>query len=231
MTEVGDLARSAPTTQAVYYPETDGQPIGETDTHINVIFYLRQALRYFFRRTETVYVAANLFLYYQEGDPHARQAPDVFVVKGVPKFDRRTYKLWEELVSPCTIFEITLPSTRLKDFGDKKGLYETLGVEEYFLFDPLGEYLEPRLQGFRLTGGEYEPLTLSSAGTLFSQTLGVILKPEGKLLRIVDPTSGEAIPTLDEALAQTQAAEAELTRLRAELAQLRGEANEVSNDH
>ncbi len=124
-----------------------------------------------------------------------------------------------------------MPSTRLKDFGDKKGLYETLGVEEYFLFDPLGEYLEPRLQGFRLTGGEYEPLTLSSAGTLFSQTLGVILKPEGKLLRIVDPTSGEAIPTLDEALAQTQAAEAELTRLRAELAQLRGEANEVSNDH
>jgi hypothetical protein len=140
------------------------------------------------------------------------------------------------------------------DLGHKKGLYEALRVEEYFLFDPLGEYLKPKLQGFRLQAGKYEPLALSPEGTLLSQALGLILKPEGGLLRVIDPTTGEALPTLDEALEQTEtalkraqveaeraqaeaeraqaeaeradAAEAEVNRLRAELARLRGELNQ-----
>ena len=242
-----DLTRLAPSKPAIYYPESDRQPMGETDAHITVILYLRQALRYFFRQAEQVYVAANMFFYYREGEPDARCAPDVFVVKGVPKFDRRTYKLWEEFVSPCAVFEITSPSTRVTDSGHKKGLYEALKVEEYFLFDPLGEYLKPSLQGFRLQAGKYEPLALSPEGTLLSQALGLILKPEGGLLRVIDPTTGESLPTLDEALEQTEtalkraqveaeraqaeaeradAAEAEVNRLRAELARLRGELNQ-----
>jgi hypothetical protein len=32
---------------------------------------------------------------------------------------------------------------------------KTIKVQEYFLFDPLGECLQPRLQGFRLRSGEY----------------------------------------------------------------------------
>jgi len=30
-----------------------------------------------------------------------------------------------------------------------------LGVREYFIFDPLGDYLSPPLRGYRLVGDEY----------------------------------------------------------------------------
>jgi hypothetical protein len=110
-----------------------------------------------------------------------------------------------------------------------------LGVHEYFLFDPLGEYLTLQLQGFRLEEGYYQRLELSPEGTLSSQELGLTLRPDGDLLRLVEPETGEALPTLDEAvdlaLAETEraqaeaqradVAEAELARLRAELERLR----------
>jgi Uma2 family endonuclease len=216
-----DLTKPPPAKSTIHYPESDGQPMGETDFHISVILYLRQALRYFFRQAEQIYVAANMFLYYEEENPNACKAPDVFVVKGVSKHDRRIYKLWEEKAVPCTVFEITSYSTRLDDLATKRGLYEMLGVAEYFLFDPLAEYLSPRLQGFQLAKGYYQPMTLSPEETLFSQELGVTLKPEGVLLRVVDPVTEEVMPTLDEAIEQTRTAKAELARLRAELERLR----------
>ena len=194
--------------------------MGETDFHINVILYLRQALHYFFRQVERVYAAADMLFYYEEDNPLAFKVPDVFVVKGVAKHDRRVYKLWEEKAAPCTIFEITSRSTRLEDLGTKRGLYEMLRVREYFLFDPLDEYLSPRLQGFRLVGEYYQPMDLAPDGTLFSHELGLTLRPEGTLLRLVDPSSGEAMPTLDEAielaLAETERAQAETERAQAE---------------
>lgn len=216
--KIADLTQSAPVKLNIHYPETDGQPMGESDVHIAAILYLRRALRYLFRHTAQTYVAANMFLYYEEGNPEARRAPDVFVVKGVSKQDRRIYKVWEEQIVPCVIFEITSRNTRMEDLGVKRGLYELLGVNEYFLFDPLDEYLSPRLQGFRLVEGYYHPLTLSPDGTLSSQELEVILKPEGALLRVINPTTGKEVPTLDEALDQ---AEAEVARLQMELDQLR----------
>lgn len=227
------LTQPEPVKPNINYPETDGQPMGESDVHINVILYLRQALRHLFRQAEQIYVAANMFLYYEEDNPEARRAPDVFVVKGVPKHDRRVYKLWEEQAVPCVIFEITSRSTRLEDVGTKRGLYELLGVQEYFLFDPLNEYLSPRLQGYHLVKDYYQPLDLSPDGTLLSQELGVILKPEGILLRVIDPATGQEIPTLDEAIDQTQVetdranqAAEEAARLRAELEQLRRQSNQ-----
>lgn len=202
--------------------------MGETDFHINVILYLRQALRYIFRQTEGMYVAANMLFYYEKGDPKAVRSPDVFVVRGIAKHDRRTYKLWEERVAPCAAFEITSKSTWLEDMGTKRALYESLGIEEYFLFDPLDEYLSPRLQGFRLVEGFYRPMKVAPDGTLRSQELGVILRPEGTLLRVVDPDSGEALPTLGESMAQAlveaQRAQAEAQRAQVEAQRAQVEA-------
>ncbi len=42
-----------------------------------------------------VYVGGNLPIYYEEGDPAKSVAPDVFVVFGIAKRQRRIYKLWE----------------------------------------------------------------------------------------------------------------------------------------
>ena len=38
--------------------------------------------------------------------------------------------------------------------------YESLGVSEYSLFDPVGGLLEPRLQGHVLRDGRYRPMRL-----------------------------------------------------------------------
>ena len=44
---------------------------------------------------------------------------------------------------------------RLEDKGTKRELFAMLRVREYFLFDPLAEYLKPAFQGFKLEGDEF----------------------------------------------------------------------------
>ena len=53
------------------------------------------------------------------------------------------------------MLEITSESTRTEDIQVKLLRYASLGIREYFLYDPLGEWLEPRLIGYRLSRGEY----------------------------------------------------------------------------
>ncbi|MGH8059719.1 MAG: Uma2 family endonuclease [Candidatus Entotheonellia bacterium] len=216
----------------IHYPETDGKPMAETDVHIDVLIYLREALRDHFRDDPLVYVAGNMLLYYEEGNPAACVAPDVFVVHGGAKGERRTYKLWEEGRPPSVVFEITSRGTRLEDLGTKRALYAMLGVREYFVHDPLGEYLQPPLQGYRLQDGEYQRMPLGSQGELVSQELGLELWVDEGRLRLVNPATGERLLTPAEVqvahraeAAARREAEAEVERLRAELARLRRESS------
>jgi Uma2 family endonuclease len=192
----------------IHYPESDGKPMAETDVHINTLIYLREALQEYFRDDPQVYVAGNLLLYYEEGNPAACVAPDVFMVRGVPKHDRRIYKLWEEGPPPAVVIEITSRSSRLEDQGTKRALYAMLGVEEYFLYDPLHEYLQPPLQGYRLQQGEYQRVQPNQAGKLTSQTLGLELRLEAHQLQLVDPVIGVSLLTPAEAHAARREAEA-----------------------
>src|SRR5207244_4195625 len=220
---------STTTTQKANYPETDRKPMAETDVHIDALLYLREALKDYFRDAPQVYVAGNMLLYYEEGNPAACVAPDVFVVQGVAKRERRTYKLWEEGQPPAVVFEITSRGSRLEDLGTKRVVYAMLGVREYFLYDPLGEYLRPPLQGYRLHEGEYQRLLPAGEEGLTSQVLGLELRVEAGRQRVVAPTTGERLLTPAELqaarraeatarrAAEVRAAEAELERLRAEL--------------
>ncbi|MGH2544173.1 MAG: Uma2 family endonuclease, partial [Ardenticatenaceae bacterium] len=113
------------------YPESDGKPMAETEVHRQEMTDLIAALAEFFRHQPDVYVGGNMLLYYEEGNPHASVAPDVFVVKGVSKEVRRTYQLWREQRPPTVIWEITSRSTRLEDLGNKRVLYAMIGVQEY----------------------------------------------------------------------------------------------------
>jgi hypothetical protein len=178
-----------------------------------------------------VYVWGNMLLYYVEGDPRACLAPDLFLVRGVDKHVRRTYKLWEEGRVPSLAIEVTSRSTRAEDTKLKKGVYERLGVDEYFLFDPFGEYLEPRLQGYRLADGRYRALALSMDGSLSSRETGLDLVPEGPRLRLRDSVSGAILPWADEEARRAdqeklarEAAEERVRLLERELARLRGES-------
>lgn len=215
---------SIPLQNEIHYPESDGRPMGETEIHAQVLEDLRFALVRRYAGVPDVYVWGNLFLYYREGDPKACVCPDVFLIRGVGKRTddrRRTYKLWEEGGRvPSLVIEVTSESTRDEDV-EKKKLYERLGVEEYFLFDPLGEYLRPRLQGLRLEGGRYQPLVQRVDGALESRTTGLVLKPEGKQLRLVDKETGEVLLTAAETDEARLAAEDRIRSLEQELKRLR----------
>lgn len=218
----------------IEYPSSDGEPIAETEFHILAILQLLSALRLFFRNQD-IYVVGNIFLYYREGNSTARKAPDVMVVKNVGKHERRSFKAWEEKAMPAVIFEITSKETMGVDTVSKPSLYAALGIREYFLFDPLHEYLEQQLMGYRLVDGEYVFISANEDGEIFSTELQAVLRPEGKFLRVVDPQTGQPVPSLDEAVdlaeqeaqramqeaQRANAAEAENVRLRAEIEALR----------
>jgi Uma2 family endonuclease len=225
--------------QAIVYPESDGEPVGETDDHRDLMFELIFALKNLLRQT-VAYVAGNLFIYYKEGDPSSVVAPDVFVIFGVPQRNRRTYKIWEhDGNTPDLVIELTSTKTRDEDLGKKRILYANLGVQEYYIFDPLGDYLEPRLRGYQLVDDELLPLP---GPRIFSRLLNVELRVVDKTLRLYHLASGEPLPTPNELdmvrqreaearraaeAAQQQeaearrAAEAEIERLRAEIERLR----------
>ena len=202
----------------VHYPESDGKPMGETDLHRDLITDLIFALKWFLRSTRA-YVAGNLFIYYEEGNPRAAVAPDVFVVLGVEQRRRRIFQTWREGGrAPDVVIEITSKKTRKDDRERKPAIYAALGVREYFIFDPHGEYLEPPLQGYRLVRGVYEPI---ATDPLRSEVLNLELRQEDGMLRLYHPQTGERLPTSDEEAQARRAAEA--ARLAAEAARLAAE--------
>jgi len=191
-----------PLQRDVHYPDSDGKPMAETDLHRDEMYDLIKALDRRYRDAPDVYVSGNLFLYYTKGDPRAVVAPDVFLVKGVPKRSRRIYKLWEEGRPPSLVIELTSDSSQDEDLSKKKPCYERLGVEEYFLHDPYQDYLDPALQGFRLVNGRYQRIPPEANGSLRSLTTGLLLRTEGKKLRLVDAATREPLPWSEELDAQ-----------------------------
>lgn len=188
----------------IIYPESDGKPIGETGFHVNATLSLFDVLLKFFYDEPEVLVAADLFLYYEEGNPEARKAPDIMVVKGVEKGHSRVFKTWEENAIPCLIFEITYDATRFDEFHADSAkyddlhvwyaLYAALGVHEYFIFDPDEERPESRFCGFRLRKGRYVPIPPEdSEGRRFSQELGTWVVPDGTNLRVIAPQTGSPL--------------------------------------
>ena len=144
--------RTARRRRPVEYPEGDGKPMAETDPHVLQISLTFLTMRFWFRAEPEAYVGANMFLYYEEGKPKRRVAPDIFVVRGVTKEPRRSFKLWEEKHSPQVVIEMTSRKTKEEDLGKKRAVYSSIGVEEYYLFDPLRHYLNPPLRSYRLVG-------------------------------------------------------------------------------
>ena len=215
--------------EEIVYPDSDGEPMGETEFHVIATLHLYDSLRHFFRKNPDIYVAADMFLYYEEGNPYANKAPDVMVIKGVEKRKRRTFKIWEEQAVPCVIFEITSKSTIVEDMIPKSFLYASLGVREYFLFDPLKESLNDALVGFRLQNGEYTPIQPDSDGFLRSEELGILLTVQNELVRIIDPQTRQQVPALTEAVerAEQEAQRAEQEAQRAEQERRRAEAAEA----
>jgi Uma2 family endonuclease len=206
--------------EQIIYPERDGKPMGETDTHRRWIMWLIMMLQQYYANQQT-YISGDLLLYYEEGNPRRFVVPDVFVVKNHPPGDRRVYKLWEEKRAPDIVFEITSPSTKKVDIGPKMHLYARLGVQEYFLYDPLDEYLSPPFQGYELVGGRYVELLSVASNAFYSRVLGLTLRLNGTAIELYYP-NGERLLTPEERI-EEEAQRAEEETRRAEIEAQRAE--------
>lgn len=201
------------------YPERDGKPIGETQTHIRWLMWLIAMLEDFFAG-QPVFMAGNLLVYYEEGNPRRFVVPDVFVVRNHPPGERRVYKVWEERRVPDIVFEITSRGTRQEDTDKKMVLYAQLGVQEYFLYDPLAEYLNPPLRGYQLVDDQYHQILPNQLGGLGSDVLGLTLKLEKTDLQLYLPTGIRLLTRLERLEQENHRIaelEAELRALRQQL--------------
>ncbi len=212
----------------IEYPTEDGQLMGETPLHRIVMTDLIVNLEVRYLKVPDIWAGGNLFLCYEEGNPEACVVPDVLLAKGVKKWERPNYLLWQE-TPPSLIVEVTSEKTRKED-EDKKSLYERLGIEELVLFDPYGDYLRPRLQGYRLVIGRYQPIPLEADGSLPSRTTGLRFQPEGKRLRMVDPVTGEPClwPEESEAVRKAEAAARRAAERRAAKAEAKAAKESVA---
>ena len=206
----------------IYYPESDGKPVAETEIHIDTIFNLYGILRNHFSDKADVAVIADMMFYYEKGNTRKSIAPDVMVVKGVHKNPRRVFKLWEEEV-PAVVFEISSRGTWRDDLQKKYQLYQQFGVQEYYIFDPEYDYLRDGLVAHHLTDGRLEDVKLIK-GRIFSPALGLEIVDTGETLRLFNPETKEFLPTMEELTAEAAKVEilkSENEKLKAELAKLK----------
>ena len=212
---------------------SDGEPL-ETNWHriqMNLLIDLIYQVMTERGRTD-FFAGGDMFVYYSyeqardvaAGRPYFR-GPDVFYVAGVEiRRERKAWVAWEEGGRlPDVIVELLSPSTAKIDRTVKKDLYaRTFRTPEYFLYEPSSM----KLEGFRLAGDIYRPLTPNAQGRLWSDQLeleiglwhGEQTGEESTWVRLFH-SDGRLVPTpaerADAERQRADAAEAELKRLRA----------------
>ena len=214
--------------EEIEYPSSDGEPMAESDITRDYMTYGVEALKLHFQARSDVYVSANSFVYYEEGNKSAVVAPDIYVVVGVRKRQRDNYKIWQESgIAPQFVLEITSETTQKVDQETKPETYRSLGVREYFQYDPSGDYLNPILQGVRLVNNRYKSIPANNIAFdtlwLYSEVLGLELHLVSGELRFRNPQTGQFLKTYQQSeegrLAEQQGRLAEQSaRLAAESA-------------
>ena len=80
----------------VFYPESDGQPIAESEVHRNLLWDLISALSYWLEGRPDARVSGNLLVYYVEAQPRHVICPDVFIAFGSHKRLLENYRTWRD---------------------------------------------------------------------------------------------------------------------------------------
>jgi Uma2 family endonuclease len=153
-----------------------------------------------------------------------RPMPDIMVHPNAGPQPRKEMVV-EQDGAPALVIEVASETTWRYDVNTKDGKaagYLSLGVQEYLVFDPLGDYLPERCRGWRRVGDTIEVWRPTPEGRYESRTLGISFQPEDTLLRVID---GQGRPVLS-GIEKTQ----EIARLRAQLAAQQGSPSHPGND-
>ena len=146
-------------------------------------------------------VTSAAIICYDPNDLNVHIAPDICLAFGVDRdaiVNRRIYLPWEAGKPPDWVLEVATPSTARADVGRKVSTYETIGVPEYWLFDPTGgELYGFPLAGYRLESGIYRPVALTDEpdGITkgYSEILRLSLCWDNGMPRLYSPPSGAYI--------------------------------------
>ena len=119
-----------------HYPESDGKPMADSTGQFRWIQFLSGNLSYLFKDDTNVLVASDLLWYPVRGRPDIVTAPDVMIIWGRPKHDRRSYKQFEEEgIAPQVVFEVLSHSNTKEETEFKTAFYRERGVREFYLYD------------------------------------------------------------------------------------------------
>jgi len=221
-------------------PCDDGEPL-ETQRHKWQMDILIDAMDLWLAERGEGYTNGNMFVYFSLEQTRGRyfRGPDVFVVLGVPRGERKSWVVWEQGKAPDVVIELLSESTAAVDKGEKMQVYQdVMRVPEYFWMDPFNP--EDRA-GFRLIEGIYQPIERGQRGALVSRRLGLTLVLwsgayrgiAGTWLRWATP-EGDLLPTDAEAahrLADLETTRADAAEQRADAAvQRAGEAERRADE-
>ena len=211
--------------------DDDGYPfrdhaMAEGTKHDRTRAYLGTVMRERFRRYPEVCVGSDLGLFFERGNRAALLVPDLLITFGAKgRGDRFSYKVWEEGKVPDICLEVLSRETWRRDVDVKPGLYQDLGVREYWILDTLGKLPTPII-GARLEHGGYVEVAPAPSGGYISDVLELEMVIVDDEFRFRDPVTGEVVPDYTEvklahreAERRANAAEAELAKLREQLRQ------------
>jgi hypothetical protein len=130
--------------------------------------------------------------------------------------------------APDLLAEYLSKDSLAADLAEKRRRYGALGVAEYWVFNPWGEFAAPRIQGWALQGPEqFEALPAEADGSIASRVLPIRFAIRNDLLEVLDRDSREPLSllgTLETRLQQEQEArlalEQEVERLKRQLGEL-----------
>src|SRR5260370_19944688 len=170
---------------------TEEDLLGETAWHDSLIDYLKAVLRQLFReRVCAIY--GNLNFYQTRNPMEYPVAPDIAVIKGIAYLYTRSWALASGEPAPQVVFEILSEETWKKDMREKPGKYASMGVQEYFAYDPNEPPIRrggaPRLMGWRLDTQRREMVEMGAnrEGWLWREQLESWLVPDDAYLRLYD---------------------------------------------
>ena len=215
----GDAMTNKGYTTEIVYPFTDDMAMDDGEYQVPIYMDVVNSFDVLFSKVPRARVNGNTFLYFAEGDPLRRVAPDCYVLFGLsPEGEasikrHNTYLVWEVGKPPDFVLEIGSPSTASRDMGEKRDIYAMMGVPEYWRYDGTGgDFYDEPLLGERLVDGEYEPLEMhhESDGSVWahSDALNLDLWWMDGDLRYWDPVKEEWLRTPEESEEALRAAEA-----------------------
>ena len=78
--------------------------------------------------------------------------PDLFVGRGLGALPDTSYRVWEVDRAPDCVLEVASPANEERDSPEKQAEYASMGVREYWRFNPIGSLVGAGRAGERLEG-------------------------------------------------------------------------------